>query len=303
MQVTVRSQAILAPRPWIHYLIWVFSLTNCCRASYGWGWPAKCEGCLHPREQSRKPPSLCWQTLEMFNSYFLLRLAQNFSIHWHIGTEVPWFGKAGNYFLPEGKKFMLCCALCFLQSSSDSSQAFSAVCQSPALFMGYIRSPSTSLRWFQLLSAAMYIAIHSVKPKLGVVKDSQEDVHCLSILSTCEGMSDPRKDLCPTSSSAFLFTFSHHPEPVLFVYFCDWTLGHHKVMQNSIFFLHALSPNISITYFNFCRFSLFSPVLVFWRPIDKTFCIILWDIVYVPSSTHFFYSLWAPYGDWTWYYR
>lgn len=40
--------------------------------------------------------------------------------------------------------------------------------------------------------------MHCVKPKLGSVKDSQEDVHALSILSIREGTwSDPRKKLLP----------------------------------------------------------------------------------------------------------
>lgn len=61
------------------------------------------------------------------------------------------------------------------------------------------------------------MAIHSVKPKLGAVKDSQEGVQCLSILSTQEGMSDPRKDSSHITSSAFLF-FLSHPESDFFVY-------------------------------------------------------------------------------------
>lgn len=88
--------------------------------------------------------------------------------------------------------------LCFVfsteQSSSDRSQASSAVCQSPALFMDYARSPSTSLRCFQLLSAATCIAMHCVKPKWGSVKDLQGDVHALNVLSVWEGTwRDPKK--------------------------------------------------------------------------------------------------------------
>lgn len=86
--------------------------------------------------------------------------------------------------------------------------------------MDYIRSPSTSLRCFQLLSAATCIAIHSVKPKLGAVKDSQEDNHGLSTLSTWEGTCLSPENTSAPSPLPFYFTASQ----CLFVVTGQWDI-------------------------------------------------------------------------------
>lgn len=44
------------------------------------------------------------------------------------------------------------------------------------------------------------------------------------------------------------------------------------------FVLHLLLFNISITYLIYCSFRHLSSFLEFWRPIDKTSYIILWEI-------------------------
>jgi len=124
--------------------------------------------------------------------------------------------------------------------------------------MDYIRSPSTSLRCFQLLSAAMCIAIHGVKPKLGSVKDSQEDVHGLSILSTWKATClIPEKTAAPSPSLPFTFAATQC------LIFCDWVLGRHKVMEDIIFILLVLSLHIPITYLNYSSFRCLSSLLEF----------------------------------------
>lgn len=151
MQVTVSSQATLDTEPWIHHEIWAFSLTRMssepCMGEAG---QQRVRGYLHAKEHPRKPPS---HSLKMVNSY---------SLSWKLGpvtcrhrSTLVWEGKQLFPAWREKVHTVLCFVFSREQSCSDCSQAFSAVCQSPAFFMHYIRSPSTSLRCFQLLSAAI----------------------------------------------------------------------------------------------------------------------------------------------------